>query len=297
MKRIVDEVREKGTLLSDGGWGSFLIAKGLKTGECPERWNLERRDAVLEAARSYADCGCDLITTNTFGGNRITLAKHGLADQAAAINETGAAISREAVGPNRHVNASIGPTGELLMMGAVSRDQMYEAFREQAVALERGGADACLVETMMDLEEACVAIQAARENTKLEIVCTMTFSRGPDGAYHTMMGVTPEAMAAPVLEAGAHVIGANCTLGPADMVELARALRAAAPGVPVMVQPNAGQPEAVEGGLRYPETPESMASYVPAFVEAGANILGGCCGTGPAHILAIKEALSRMPQR
>ena len=293
MQRIAELVQTKGVLLSDGGWGSFLIAKGLKTGDCPERWNLDRRNDVFAVAKSYADCGCDLITTNTFGGNRITLAKHGLEQQTSLINESGAAISREAMGPGRHVNASMGPTGELLMMGAVSEDQMYEAFREQAVALERGGADACLIETMMDLQEACIAIRAAKDNTSLEIVCTMTFSRGPDGAYHTMMGVTPEAMVAGALAAGADVIGANCTLGPADMVDLARQVRAAAGNVPVMIQPNAGQPEDTGGGLRYPESPEAMAGYVPALMNAGANIIGGCCGTGPAHILAIKEAILR----
>lgn len=293
MRRITDDVREKGVLLSDGGWGSFLIAKGLKTGECPERWNLDHRDAVLEVARSYANAGCDLITTNTFGGSRIQLAKHGLAEQTAAINEIGAAISREAIGPDRHVNASMGPCGELLMMGNVSEDELYDAFREQAVALERGGADACLVETMMDLEEACIAVRAAKENTKLEIVCTMTFGRGADGSYNTMMGITPQAMAEGVLAAGADIIGANCTLGPEEMVDLVKAIRAAAPGVPILVQPNAGQPETVEGGLRYPLSPEAMAACVPAFIDAGANILGGCCGTGPAHIAAVRAAIGR----
>lgn len=293
MKRIVEEVRDKGVLLSDGGWGSFLIAKGLKTGECPERWNLDQRDAVFEVARSYANAGCDLITTNTFGGSRIQLAKHGLAEQTALINETGAAISREAMGLDRHVNASIGPCGELLMMGSVSEKQLYDAFREQAMALERGGADACLVETMMDLQEACIAVRAAKEHTELEIVCTMTFGRGADGSYHTMMGVTPETMAEAVLGVGADIIGANCTLGPEEMVDLVKAIRAAAPGVPILVQPNAGQPESFEGGLRYPLTPEAMAACVPAFIAAGANILGGCCGTGPAHIAAIKDAIAK----
>ena len=294
MKRITEEVNERGVLVSDGGWGSFLIAKGLKPGECPERWNLDHRDAVLAVARSYANAGCDLITTNTFGGSRVQLAKHGLADQTAAINEIGAAISREAMGPDRHVNASIGPCGELLMMGNVSEDQLYEAFSEQAAALERGGADACLVETMMDLQEASIAVRAAKENTKLEIVCTMTFSRGADGTYHTMMGVTPEAMAKGILAAGADIIGANCTLGPEDMVDLVRAIRAAAPGIPILVQPNAGQPETVAGGLRYPLTPEAMGACVPAFIDAGASILGGCCGTGPDHILAIRNAIASL---
>lgn len=293
MKRIAEEVTEKRVLLSDGGWGSELIARGLGVGECPERWNLDHPDKVLEVARAYAGAGCDLITTNTFGGSRIQLAKHGLGERTPEINEKGAAISREAMGPDRHVNASIGPSSEILMMGAVTADDLYAAFREQAEALERGGADACLVETMMDLEEAVTAVRAARENTGLEVVCTMTFQRGPDGAYNTMMGVTPGAFAEGALAAGAHVLGANCTLGPAEMVGLVRAIRAASgPGVPILVQPNAGQPVNEGGGLRYPESPEAMAGYVPRFIEAGANIIGGCCGTGPAHIAALKAAIA-----
>lgn len=293
MNSIADNVRAKGILLSDGGWGSELIARGLQVGECPERWNLERPEPVLEVARSYADAGCDLITTNTFGGSRIQLGKHGLADRAAEINEKGAAISREAMGPTRHVNASIGPCGEILMMGAVSEDDLYEAFREQAVAFERGGADACLVETMMDLQEALIAIRAAREHTGLSVVCTMTFNNAGAGVYNTMMGVTPEAMVEAALGAGAEVVGTNCTLGPAEMVELVRRIRAAAgPDVPVMVQPNAGQPVTVDGALQYPQTPADVAQHVPALLEAGANIIGGCCGTGPAHIAAMREAIA-----
>jgi 5-methyltetrahydrofolate--homocysteine methyltransferase len=290
MKTIREDLAEKGVLISDGGWGSFLIAKGLHVGECPERWNLERRADVLEVAQSYADAGVDLLTTNSFGANRFRLAHFGLEGQAAELNRSAAAISREAIGPDKHVHASIGPTGEMLMMGVVSEEEVYEAFRTQAVALEEGGADAVCIETFADVQEACAAIRAVKENTRLEIICTFTFQRGPTGNYNTMMGTTPEGMAEAVLAAGAEIIGANCTLGPAEMVDLVRALRAAAPGVPLLVQPNAGQPQAQQGGIVYPETPDSMAAYVPRFLEAGANILGGCCGTTPDHIRAIKKA-------
>ncbi|MFP4499804.1 MAG: homocysteine S-methyltransferase family protein [Candidatus Hydrogenedentota bacterium] len=294
MNSIVQDVRDKGILLSDGGWGSELIAQGLAVGECPESWNLDHREAVLAVARSYADAGPDLITTNTFGGSRIQLDKHGLGGQAAAINREGAAISREAMGPGRHVNASIGPSGEILMMGAVTGDDLYAAFKEQAVAFEEGGADACLVETMMDLEEATTAIRAVKENTNLEVVCTMTFQRAEGDVYNTMMGITPQAFVEGALDAGASVIGANCTLGPAELTALVKQLREAAPeDVPVMVQPNAGQPVNEGGGLHYPETPESFAAYVPRFIDAGARILGGCCGTGPAHIAAMRDAIDK----
>ena len=291
-RTLVEDVAAKQVLLSDGGWGTMLFQQGLPVGACPEGWNLERPDAVLAVAQAYADVGCDLITTNTFGGTRIQLAKHGLADHAAAINEKGASISRQAMGAARHVNASIGPSTEMLMMGTVTEEQLYEAFREQAVALELGGADACLIETMMDLQEAVIAIRAARENTGLEVVCTMTFNRSPDGRYNTMMGITPEAMVEGVVAAGAAVVGTNCSLGPDEMIDLVKALRNAAPaGVPVMVQPNAGQPVHEAGELCYPETPESMAAYVPKFIEAGAGIIGGCCGSNPQHIAAMRKAI------
>jgi 5-methyltetrahydrofolate--homocysteine methyltransferase len=291
MKTIREDLAEKGVLISDGGWGSFLIAKGLQVGECPEKWNLDRREDVLDVARSYANAGVDLLSTNSFGANRFRLAHFGLDNQVAELNASAAAISREAIGPDGHVHASMGPTGEMLMLGTVTEEDLYEAFRAQAVALEQGGADAVCIETFADVQEACAAIRAVKEHTQLEIICTFTFQRGPNGQYNTMMGTTPEQMAEAVLAAGADIIGTNCTLGPAEMVDLVRALHAAAPGVPILVQPNAGQPQPVSGGIVYPETPESMAAYVPQFLEAGANILGGCCGTTPEHIRAIKKGI------
>jgi len=291
MKTICMQVAEGRRLVSDGAWGTFLVRKGLKPGECPELWNVEHRDAVLDIARSYVEAGSDMIGTNSFGGTRLKLAHFGLADRASELNEAAAAITREAAGPDRHVFASMGPTGKILMTGDVTEEELYEAFKEQAMALERGGADACCVETMMALDEACIAIRAAKENTKLEIICTFTYEKMADGTYRTMFGVSPSQMAEAVLDAGANIIGSNCGQGPAGMVDIVKELRAAAPSVPILVQANAGLPVRVGDADTFPETPEDMARRVPDLVAAGANIVGGCCGTTPDHIRAICGAL------
>ena len=290
MNSIRDDLRTKKVLVSDGAWGTSLTAKGLEPGGCPELWNLEHREEVLDIPRSYAEAGADMVCTNSFGGSRLKLEHYGLAERAVELNEAAAAISREAVGPDLHVFASIGPTGKILMTGDVTEEQMYEAFKEQAVALENGGADACVVETMAAIDEATLAIRAAKENTHLEILCTFTYNQiGPD-EYRTMMGVSPSEMAAATLEAGADVIGTNCGMGSEGMVGIVAQLHAAAPGVPIMVQPNAGLPVQVDGVDTFPETPEDMAARVPDFIAAGARIVGGCCGTTPDHIRAIARA-------
>ena len=194
MNSIGNDVKEGKLLLSDGAWGTFLQAKGLGPGECPELWNVERRNDVLDVAKRYIEAGADMIETNSFGASRFKLEHFGLAHRAGELNEAAAAISREAAGPDRHVLASIGPTGKILMMGDVSEEQLYEAFAEQAAALERGGADTICVETMSAIDEACIAIRAARENTTLEVACTFTFEKTIDGRYRTMMGVSPADM-------------------------------------------------------------------------------------------------------
>lgn len=291
MKRIVEQLEAGGVLLSDGAWGTFLQKKGLKPGECPELWCIERPADVADVARSYAAVGCDMIETNSFGGTRFKLEFFGLQSRVAEINRAAAAISRAAVGPDRHVIASVGPTGKMLLMGDVTEQELYEAFREQVTALEAGGADACCIETMTAVDEACLAIRAAREHTGLEVLCTFTFDRTADGGYHTMMGATPADAARAAAGAGAHVVGANCGQGMEQMAAIVRAMRAALPAVPVMVQANAGLPANVNGVDVFPETPEAMAGRVPAVVRAGAGIVGGCCGTTPAHIAAMGKAL------
>ncbi|HIJ66602.1 MAG TPA: methionine synthase [Candidatus Hydrogenedentes bacterium] len=291
MNTISDTLKAKSVLISDGAWGTFLAAKGLRAGECPELWNVDRPDDVLDVARSYVEAGADMIMTNSFGGSRFKLEHFGLAARAAELNEAAAAISRRAAGPDRHVLASIGPTGKILMTGEVSEKALYEAFGEQAAALEKGGADACVVETMAAIDEACLAIRAARDRTDLDVLCTFTFNALPDGSYRTMMGVSPSETVSAALDAGAAIVGTNCGQGPAGMVGIVREMRAAAgPDVPIIVQPNAGLPKLEDGKNVFPETPEGMAKYVPDLIDAGANILGGCCGTGPDHIRAIAAA-------
>ena len=296
MDRIVEQVKKGARLVSDGAWGTVLQKKGLKPGECPELWCLEHRADVLDVARSYVAAGADMIESNSFGGNRFKLEFFGLQARAAEINEAAAAISREAAGSSRHVIASIGPTGKMLLMGDVTEAELYEAFKEQAVALARGGADACCIETMSALDEAGLAVRAVRENTSLEIVCTFTFEKTAGGGYRTMMGVTPAEMAAAMVREGAHIIGANCGHGIDEMIGVVRELKAAAPGTPILVHPNAGMPRNVNGVDVFPETPEMMAGKVPALLAAGADIVGGCCGTTPAHIAAIAKVVRSRPR-
>jgi 5-methyltetrahydrofolate--homocysteine methyltransferase len=293
MRTISETVSEGRVLLSDGAWGTFLHKKGLTPGDCPEIWCLTRRADVLDIAASYVAAGADMIETNSFGASRIKLAHYGLAERAAEINEAAAAISREAAGPERHVLGSIGPTGVILMMGEVPEADVYAAFREQTQALERGGADAICIETMSALDEATVATRAARESTRLEVICTFTFERTRSGEYRSLMGVTPRQMADEVMRAGANIIGTNCGNGMAAMIDVVRELRDAAPGTPILVHANAGLPVYRDGVASFPESPDEMALLVPELLKAGANIVGGCCGTTPDHIRAIGAALGR----
>jgi len=292
MKTITETVKSGKVLVSDGAWGTFLHEKGLAIGECPELWCVTHETDVLDIAQSYVNAGADMVESNSFGANRFKLSHWGLEPRCAEINRAAAEISRQAAGPKRHVIASIGPTGKILMMGDVTDEEIYDAFKKQAVALEEGGADACCIETMTALDEACLAIKAARDNTKLEIICTFTFDRTIDGLYRTMMGVSPQEFAKAAVEAGAHIIGTNCGSGMARMIEIVRELRAADATSPILVHANAGLPQNADGGgIVFPETPAMMAAMVPECVAAGANIIGGCCGTTPLHISAIVKAV------
>jgi 5-methyltetrahydrofolate--homocysteine methyltransferase len=288
---ILDKLKQKKILLSDGAWGTFLQDMGMKPGECPELWNISHRDEVKSIAQSYLLAGSDIIETNSFGGSIFKLSQYGLGERVSEINRAAAAISREAAGNEKHVAGSIGPTGKMLLMGDVTEKELYDAFCQQAVALEEGGADIIIVETMSAIDEASLAVRAARENTGCTVIITMTFNKTPRGDYRTMMGVSPEEMVLSMKEAGAHITGSNCGNGIADMIGIVRAIREADKDIPIMIQANAGVPELIDARTVFGESPELMASYIPELIKAGATIIGGCCGTTPAHIREIGKRL------
>jgi 5-methyltetrahydrofolate--homocysteine methyltransferase len=291
MEKIITALKQGRILVSDGAWGTFLQQKGLVPGECPEAWNVSRPDDVLDIAKSYIAAGADMVETNSFGGSRFKLAKYGFEDKVFEFNKAAAEISRKAAGPDRFVLGSVGPTGKLLMMEEVTEEELYEAFKEQSIALEAGGVNAIMIETMTDLDEARIAVKAAKEHTSCEVFCTMTFEKITGGGYRTMMGISPTEMAETLVEAGADLIGTNCGNGMEDMIGMVLEIRAANTLIPVLVHANAGMPQYKDGKTTFPESPEEMASRVKAIVAAGANIVGGCCGTTPEHIRKIGESV------
>jgi methionine synthase I (cobalamin-dependent) len=290
MDALIQQLLAQGPVITDGAWGTQLQERGLSMGEFPDAWNLSRPDAVAEVARAYVEAGSQVILTNTFGANSIRLAGHAAAGQVCEINRRGVEISRAAAAGRARVFASIGPTGKLLMNGDVTADELRGAFAEQARALAKGGADALVVETMSDLDEAALAVEAARQ-TGLPVVACMVFDSGKD-KDRTMMGATPEQAAKALSEAGADVIGANCGQGIAGFVAIARRL-CAATDRPIWLKPNAGLPVMVDGRAQYNATPQEFAGYIPQLVELGVAFLGGCCGTRPDFVAAIRRQLNR----
>lgn len=294
MKPTLTQLISEGkTLVSDGAWGTFLHAKGLKPGECPELWNIEHSEAVLDIARGYIDAGADTIETNSFGGNYFKLKGFGLESRVYDINRRAAEISREAAGSDKYVLGSMGPTGEILIMGNVTEEELYDAFKEQAIALYDGGVDALIIETMTAIDEAEIAVRAARENTPCEVICTMTFDYLSTGEYRTIMGVSPAEMVTSLKVAGAHIVGANCGNGIEGMIRITEEIRLADNEIPVLIHANAGLPTLQGTCTIFLDSPEMMAEFAPHLAKAGANVIGGCCGTTPAHIHKLVEVLKK----
>ncbi|MEK7853376.1 MAG: homocysteine S-methyltransferase family protein [candidate division NC10 bacterium] len=280
-------------LVFDGAMGTMLFAAGLKDGACPELWNATHPDVVRGIHRGYFDAGSDFVETNTFGGTRLKLTAYGLQDRTRELNMLGAKLAREVCPPEGLVAGSIGPTGHLpdwfAPLGDVSAETLTDNFREQAEALAEGGVDLFAVETMMYPEEALLGIRAAKEATGLPVMCTMFFQFERDkGRDRTMWGTSPEEAAKILLEAGADVVGVNCgDGGPERAAAIVRAMRSVT-DAPLIAYPNAGLPIVhKDGRTTYELSPEEMVKGYPAILEAGANIVGGCCGTSPAHLARI----------
>jgi 5-methyltetrahydrofolate--homocysteine methyltransferase len=288
---LLERLARGDCLISDGATGTYLQQHGLEPGGCPEEFNVSHPDVVRGMAKAYFDAGSDMVLTNSFGGSRFMQKKYGFAGQVREFNQLAAELAKSQTPPGHYVVGSVGPTGEFLEpLGDVTEADMYDAFVEQITALAEGGADSVVIETMTALEEARLAIKAAREHTQLTIMATMTFDKGPRG-FFTMMGVTPERAVTELVAAGADVVGSNCGNGIDVMIELARQLRAATDGY-LLIHSNAGLPVIKSGEIVYPETPEYMAERFKILVEdIGINIIGGCCGTGPEHIRALVKML------
>lgn len=265
----------------------MLQSEGLEPGRVPEAWVLERPDTVRDLHRSYVRAGAEIILTCSFGGNRYRLKTDGLADQVVEINRRAAELAREIAGEDVFVAGDMGPTGQLLQpFGPLSPEEMRQAYAEQARGLAEGGADFLLIETMSDLGEAEAAIAGARDATSLPIVCTFSF----DTHGRTMMGLKPETVAqkiGPLVDG----VGANCGRAPDEYVGFIEAMRLAAPDAIIWVKPNAGLPHMVDDTAVYDATPATMEQVALKLVEAGAQIVGGCCGTTPEHVAAVASRL------
>ncbi len=288
MKPFRTAIRER-VLILDGAMGTMLQERGLQPGQSPEELNLTMPEVVASVHRDYIEAGADIIITNTFGGTRFKLAHYGLEDQLAEINTRAVEIARRAAGPNAYVGASIGPTGQFVEpVGEISFDQMKSAFREQAEALVSAGADLITLETFLDIKECRAAVIAIREvSATIPIIAMLTF----DDNGRSVLGTPPEAAAITLAAAGADIVGSNCGLGVDGIYDILCRMRQVT-DLPLISQANAGLPQLVDDRTIFPGTPDEMVAYHERMIALGVRIIGGCCGTTPAHIRAMKQGLA-----
>jgi 5-methyltetrahydrofolate--homocysteine methyltransferase len=296
--RIAEALAARGRLVADGGMGTSLFEMGLEAGATAELWNVEHPDLVEKVHAGFIDAGADIILTNTFGGTRVRLDADGLGDRVAELNEAGVAVARRAAARAPRevlVAGSVGPTGELFEpLGTLTHDRGVQLFSEQVGALAAAGVDAIWIETLSSTEELAAAVEAA-SRTGLPIVSTMSF----DTHGRTMMGLPPAELAAWWQRSGLTptAIGANCGVGPADVVIAVDDLRAADPDVPIVAKANCGVPQMIDGTLWYPAAADDMSAYAELALDAGARIVGACCGSVPAHIAQVRAVVDRYRPR
>jgi 5-methyltetrahydrofolate--homocysteine methyltransferase len=288
--RLLEILKSK-TVIFDGGMGSMLIARGLGPGESPETWNLEKPDAVAEVQRLYYEAGSDVVHTNSFGASPVKLADCGLADQVDRINRRAAEISKSVCPAGKLVAGDLGPTGKFLKpLGDLDPRDAEHSYQRQAEALLAGGADLISIETMYSLEETLAALRAAKALGNVFVIASLTYNRTPKG-FFTMMGDGVAQAVRELEDAGADAIGSNCSLGSADMIELTAAIRAAT-HKPILIQPNAGKPLAMDDSVVYQQTAAEFAADGLRIRAAGADMIGGCCGTTPDFIRELAKAIA-----
>jgi 5-methyltetrahydrofolate--homocysteine methyltransferase len=298
---IIERTRAGEIFVFDGGYGTALFAAGLADGACPELWNDTHPEIVRAIHKGYFDAGSNLVETNTFGGTRLKLNEYHLGDRTRELNDKGARLARSVCPPGRWVAGSIGPTSRLPAeyepLGDTTDDEYFETFKEQALALAEGGVDLFAVETMMFPQEAIAAVKACKAATDLPVMATMFFQyEETHDRDRTMWGESPADVARTLLGAGADVVGMNCGRGPDRAIAIIREMRAATDS-PLIAYPNAGLPITKGDQTTYELGPEEMAKDYPALLDAGCNIVGACCGSGPEHIRLIAEVVrSRRPR-
>ena len=295
MKPMLDRLKEGEVLVADGAMGTLLLDKGLQAGECPEGLNLSKPEILTDIAQGYLQAGADIVQTNTFGGSPMKLKEYGLEDKTEEINRRAASLVREVVTDRAYVSGSCGPSGRILApYGDTEPEALYSGFERQIRSLVEGTVDVVCVETMTDLREAVLAVQAAKAvSAQTTVMATMTFDETSRGFY-TIMGVSIAEAAAGLQEAGADVIGSNCGNGIEKMVRIAREFIEVT-SLPVIIQSNAGIPEMKDGRPYYPEPPALFAEKARELMAAGVSIIGGCCGTTGEHIRAIREVVDSRP--
>jgi len=289
MKRsFLDALTQPTPLLADGATGTMLQAAGLSVGEVPERWILDNPDAIRKLAAQYVAAGSDMIYTCTFGASRIGLRRCGIEDKFDTVNRTAVRLAREAAGSDVFVVGSIGPTGEMLEpYGEFSPDEARASFAEQAALLAQAGVDAIICETFTDLAETLLAVSAAKEKTSVPVLASMAFELNG----RTMMGVTPEDAVTQLTDAGAAAVGSNCSVGPDSLETVIRAMKVARPSARLLAKPNAGLPQVVNGHAVYNVGPDALAAFAARMKSLGVAVVGGCCGTTPEHLRAMRAAL------